>query len=254
VYPYLAPEDFPVLIRSRSARLAALALAAATPVVASYAAPAFADGNDADVTADVSATNVHVTSSKGLSRVTIVFCGGGTQVADKWGPQQKIGDIVVDGVVQAVFIHSGNNTTPQAQDLLTDLAGADEVNGESTGEIAFHEESVCDETTVIDTTTTTTTTRTTGDRDENGDGEKSDPVISIATDPAPGTNVLGVTIERPAPAVAVSGDTLAAPGGELPRTGAGNMPLEAALAMFLIAAGVSMQAFGRRNRSASFPG
>ncbi len=117
-----------MLIRSRSARLAALALAAATSLA--YAGPAFAGGSDADVTAVVTATNVHVTSSKGLSRVTVVFCGGDTLVADSWGGEQKIGDIVVNGVVQAVFIHSGNNTTTEAQDLLAELAGADEVKGE----------------------------------------------------------------------------------------------------------------------------
>jgi LPXTG-motif cell wall-anchored protein len=263
-----------VLIRSRSARLAALALAAAIPVVASYATPAFAAGNDADVTAVVTATNVHVTSSKGLSRVTVVFCGGDTLVADSWGGEQKVGDIVVNGVVQAVFIHSGNNTTTEAQELLADLAGADEVKGESTGEIAFHDESVCDVVTVIDdgddddtiiddtVIDDTVIDDTNGGRDDNGDGDNSDPVITIASDPAPGTSVLGVTIEKPAapapaPALAptaVDGSTLEV-GAELPRTGSDQVHFLSGLGFALLAAGVALKgATSKRIRSASSPG
>src|SRR5438105_778911 len=73
---YLAPEVMLVLIRSRSIRFAAVALAATIPMVASYAGSAFAAGDDADVHADVTASNVHVTSTKGLSRVTVVLCNG----------------------------------------------------------------------------------------------------------------------------------------------------------------------------------
>src|SRR5688500_4049240 len=78
---YLAPEDLFVLVRSRSARFAALALAVTTPLVASFAAPAFADGSDADVTATINADgDVEVTSSKGLSRTTVVLCNGSVVV------------------------------------------------------------------------------------------------------------------------------------------------------------------------------
>src|SRR5688572_10025696 len=113
---YLAPEDQLVLFRSRSTRFAALALAVTTPLIASYAAPAFADGSDADVTATVTDGNVHIESSKDLSRVTIVFCACDPLVIPSWPVGQMEADIEVEGVVQAVFIHSGNNTTPEAQE------------------------------------------------------------------------------------------------------------------------------------------
>ena len=72
-----------MIFRSRSAGFAGLALALAVPLVAAYAAPAFAAGDDAVVSAAITAGNVHVESTKGLSRVTVVLCDGTTVVADE---------------------------------------------------------------------------------------------------------------------------------------------------------------------------
>ncbi|HEU5449058.1 MAG TPA: hypothetical protein VFW57_08605, partial [Acidimicrobiia bacterium] len=126
-----------MLIRSRSARFAALALAVTTPLVASFATPAFADGSDADVTAEINDDgDVVVTSSKGLSRTTVVLCNGSIVVVPSWVGGPTSGVVDVDGVVRAVFVHSGNNTTDEAIARLEFLSpGAS--NGESTGEIAL---------------------------------------------------------------------------------------------------------------------
>jgi hypothetical protein len=254
-----------VLSRSRSARLAALALAAATPLA--YAGPAFATGADL-VTASISGNNVHVTSTKGLSKVTVVYCDGTTVVSDSWSNGQEAGDVAIDDVVQAVFVHSGSNTTPEAEALLALLAGAGAVDGKSTGAIALDQQTACDETTVIDDDDDDITViddddiddTDNGGRDDNGDGENSDPVISIASDPAPGTSVLGVTLEKPAdpaPALAptaVDGSTLVA-GAELPRTGSNLVQFLSGLGLALLAAGVALKgATSKRIRSASSPG
>ena len=277
-----------MLVRSRSARFAALALVAATPLVASYAAPAFADGSDAEVGVEFDDDgDVHVSSSKGLSRVTVVLCDGSVVVADSWGGAMT-GEVDVDGDVRAVFIHSGNNTTEEAQDRLDELApGA--VNGGSTGEIAFDES--CDEDPGDDgTDDDDDSDDDDSDDDDSGDDgsddgsdddgsddadddttvtptdisdpapKKDDPAPAVTTNPAPETTVLGVTIEKasnPAPAPATSpvvdSNTLSA-GGELPRTGA-SVQFLMTLALSLIAAGAALRAaFGRRIRSASSPG
>jgi LPXTG-motif cell wall-anchored protein len=253
-----------VLIRSRSARLAALALAAATPFA--FAGPAFATGADL-VTAVVIENNVHVTSTKGLSKVTVVYCDGTIVVSDSWSNGQETGDVAIDDVVQAVFVHSGSNTTLEAEALLALLAGPGAVDGKSTGAIALDQQAACDETTVIvviddddDDDTTVIDDTDTGNRDDNGDGENSDPVISIASDPAPVTSVLGVTLEKPAdpaPALAptaVDGSTLEA-AVELPRTGSDQVQFLSGLGLALLAAGVALKgATSKRIRSASSPG
>jgi hypothetical protein len=126
----------------------ALALALATPL-ALAASPVFAAGDDAVVDADVTPGNVHVSSTKGLSRVTVVLCDGSTVVANSWGGSTS-GDVAVDGIVRAVFIHSGNNTTDEAEALLEALAGPDALSGESTGAIAVDDADACDPDEIID--------------------------------------------------------------------------------------------------------
>lgn len=258
-----------MLIRSRSARFAALALAAATPLVASYAAPAFADGSDADVTASFGKPGfVTVSSSKGLSRVTIVTCDGDLVVADSWNGAQ-LGDVAVDGDVRAVFIHSGNNTTDEAQALLELLApGAS--NGSSTGEIAFDEscEDASDDDDSDDDDSDDDGSDDDGSDDDSDDTttvspidvSDPDPVTTTAgpsTNPTPSTDVLGVTVEKASsPAnTDVLGQTVPQPAAELPRTGAVHLQFLTTLALTLLAAGIALRAaFGRRIRSASSPG
>jgi len=205
--------------RSRRAR-AALALTLAGPLGAAFAAPAFAvpassAGDSAEVHAIVTDGNVHVTSTKGLSKVTVVLCGGGTVVADNWNRAES-GDVPVDGVVEAVFIHSGDNTTTDAEALLALLTG-DVVHGDSTGVTAVYDEHACDEPggdvvdnggggdngdgggEVIDNggdgdngdgggEVIDNGGDDNGNDDDNGDGTDTDPVLVIHSDPAPTTN------------------------------------------------------------------
>jgi hypothetical protein len=259
-----------VFIRSRSARFAALALAVATPLVASYAAPAFAAADDADVSASVNQDgDVEVHSMKGLSRVTVVLCNGDVVVSDSWGGATD-GVVDVDGIVRAVFVHSGNNTSTDAETLLESLApGA--VKGESTGAIAINDVDACDDPSDDgdddDTGGDNTGGDNTGGDNTGGDntggdntgGDNTnigDPALSISADPAL-TSVLGVTIEKAnTPAnTDVLGQTQAAPAAELPRTGAVHIQFLTALALSLLAAGLTLRAtFGRRIRSVSSPG
>ena len=82
------------------------------------------------------------------------------------------------------------------------------------------------------------------------------------TGPAKETTVLGVTIvsdPAPAPAVApsVHKNNIApeVASAELPRTGGGHFQFLMTLALSLLGAGIALRAaFGRRIRSASFPG
>ena len=244
-----------MLIRSRSIRFAALALVATTPLVASYAAPAFADGGDAEVsiTLPMEPGVVEVHSTKGLSRTTVVLCDGSLVVIPSWAGDPTDGEVEVSGPVRAVFIHSGNNTTNAAETLLESLApGA--VNGNSTGAVAY--DKAC-------------TTENPGGDDTLLPTDISDPAppknnpSPQTSNPAPSTVVLGVTIEKasnpaPAPAPATSpvvDNSTLSPGGELPRTGAGHVQLLMTLALSLIAAGAALRvAFGRRIRFASAPG
>jgi hypothetical protein len=255
-----------VTTRPRSARFAALALAVTTPLLASYAAPAFADGADADVSAIVTDGNVHVSSSKDLSRTTIVFCEGEPLVIPSWPEGQQEADIEVEGVVQAVFIHSGNNTTDEAQAILADLA-PEVLAGNSTGELAYPENAddvgkACEETEEPpgDTEEPPGDTEEPPGETEEPPGETEEPADDteepVTTTAAPAeTIVLGVTLEQPTnPAPAVGGSNLEVL-AELPRTGAGSMQFLVALALSLLAAGVILRAaFSRRIRSASSSG
>ena len=282
----LAPEESSFMVtHSRSVRFAGLTLAVTTPLLAATALPAFAAGGIADVGAVVTAGNVHVESTKGLSRVTVVLCNGSTVVVDGWSVDQKSGDVEVDGIVQAVFIHSGHNTTLDAQALLARLAGADAVKGESTGTIAFHAEAACDIPTGPGGGSDPggdNDGRDGGIRDENGDGTTTspatttdpapvsvtDPVLVIHSDPAPATTTDPVLVihSDPAPAtlrlpvgpgpaeipVSVLAGSLAA-GGELPRTGAGDMQSLMRLALCLVTGGVALRATSSRRSRSAFP-
>ena len=270
-----------MLIRSRSARFAAIALAVTTPVVASFATPAFADGSDADVTATINEDgDVAVTSSKGLSRTTVVLCDGSIVVIPSWSGDATSGVVDVDGVVRAVFVHSGNNTTPEAIAFLESLSpGAS--NGESTGELAYDEpcdedpdgDSDDDDDSGDDDDDSGDDDDDSGDDDDDSGDDDDDTTVTPTDTSGPGTtggpstnapssDVLGVTIEKasnpapaPAPATspAVDSNTLSA-GGELPRTGA-SVQFLVTLALTLLAAGVTLRAtFTRRIRSASSPG
>lgn len=251
-----------MLIRSRSARMAGLALLAA-PLTVLAASPVFAGGDDAVVSADPISTPgfVHVTSTKGLSRTTIVLCGGSTVVIPSWSGGPLSGDVPFTGTVRAVFQHSGNNTTLAAETLLTSLAGAGAVSGNSTGAIAYDAPNACN-------TGGSNTDDEGGNRGENGDGDEtpvtvtdpgpatsSDPAPSTTTDPAPNTVVESTTLvkaETPAeiPTV-VLGETLVA-GSELPRTGGNVQPLML-VALSLVGSGMAMRVGSRRIRSASSP-
>lgn len=275
--------------RPRSASLAALAVAVTAPLGVVLAAPAYGAGGDAVVDAVVTDGNVRVQSTKGLSRVTVVLCDGVTVVKDNWGGDQKTGDVKVDGVVQAVFIHSGNNTTPEAQRLLAALAGASAVKGNSTGAIGFHDDDACDEpeatttTTSSSTTTTTTvtvvipgssttttttigggsttttstptgdTTTTTGQPESATTTTASDDLVAgvtTSTEPLEKTIVLGETLTRPdEPAAAASP-------GAMARTGAGRVMFLVTLGLALVGIGVALVSAFRRRRplSASSPG
>jgi hypothetical protein len=277
-----------VLIRSRSARFAALALAL-TPLSLAVASPAFADNGNDDTTVWITEPMVPgvvgVHSSKDLSKVTVVLCGGDYIVADHWNGQD--GEVQVgDGVVQAVFIHAGNNTNPADEQLLLDLTDDPQaVDGSSTGAKAYYDKDACvpgDDGTNDDDTNDDDTNHDGSNHDgSNHDGTNNDddttvqltvitddhqPVKTTETsssDPAPKSEVLGVTLtdgNNPAPAAApaaspaVSGNNAVAPAAELPHTGAGNIQFLMALALSLLAAGVALRAaFGRRIRSASSP-
>lgn len=267
--------------RPRSAPLAALTLALTAPLSLALAPPAFAAGGSAVVGAVVTDGNVNVVSTKGLSRVTVVLCGGDTVVADSWSNDQKIGDVKVDGIVQAVFIHSGDNTTSAAQALLALLAGADAVKGNSTGAIALHDEDACEVTTTSSssTTTTTSTTVTTGSSTTTTTTGTDSTTTTTTTDGSTTTTtgttdsstttttaagggggtttttgvqtlVLGETLEKSdGPSAAVS------PGG-LARTGAGYVMFLVTLGLGLVGLGVALVSVFRRRPalSASSPG
>jgi len=224
--------------RTRRARAAALAVALAAPAVLGTAAPAFASaGGSAVVSAVVSDGNVHVQSTKGLSRVTVVLCDGHTVVADSWAGEQLSGDIAVDGIVEAVFIHSGDNTTDDAQALLALLAGADEVQGDSTGAVALYDADACKPEVVVPPGGNQNNDDQNQNQNNNNDDQNQnqnnndggtagpngtsdpvsdpsvDPTLIIHSDPAPpttttgdpapaanppaDTTVLGATLERP---------------------------------------------------------
>lgn len=113
------------------------------------------NGGSAIVGAVVIEGGVTVTSTKDLSRVTVVLCDG-TVLVNPDAPGNEY-FFEVDGTVRAVFVHSGNNTTAEAEALLELLGG--KVSGNSTGAIALNDEDACDE--VPPTTTTTTVPPTT---------------------------------------------------------------------------------------------
>jgi hypothetical protein len=64
--------------------MAGLALVATTPFTLAAATPAFAAGDDAVVDATVTTGNVHVQSTKGLSRTTVVLCEVSLVVVRLW--------------------------------------------------------------------------------------------------------------------------------------------------------------------------
>ena len=272
-----------MLSRSRSARVAGLALLLATPLTAAYATPAFSSSEIAVVGAVVTEGNVHVHSTKGLSRVTVVLCDGTTVVVPQWSTGQMSGDVAVGGVVRAVFVHSGNNTTDEAQELLALLAGADAVNGQSTGVVAIDDEDACDEPDGGDDDGDGDDgDGDDGDGDDGDDGDDDDgdqnnggqnnggqnngngganpntPVTN--SDPAP-AHVLPVNVEKSTESkdtqpgkTAVLSETFVAP-TELPRTGTGHVQTLLTLALSLIGAGSMLRAAAsRRVRSAPFPG
>ena len=254
-----------MLIRSRSARMAALALAATAPFA--LAAPAFADGDDAVVDATVSAGNVNVTSTKGLSRTTVVMCDGSLVVSDDWAQDQLSGDVPVVGTVRAVFQHSGANTTVAAEELLTLLAGADAVNGTRTGDIAYplsadgDPADPCAPVTIPDPTDETPdpTDETPDPTTEtpNPTTETPNPTTETNTTPAPNTTVESVNVERAQTPTEIPtlvlGETLTA-GGELPRTGGGDVQPLMLVALSLVGTGMALRLGSRRIRSASSPG
>ena len=272
-----------MLIRSRPARFAALALAITTPLVGAYALPAFAADDPAVVSAEVDLDEgvVTVTSDKGLSRVTIVLCDGTVIVSDDWAEDQLNGEVEVGGAVRAVFIHSGNNTTDAAEELLDSLApGA--VNGNSTGAIAIDQACTPPEGEEEENGGGNTGGGNTGGggnnggenntgEGNNGGGNNTGGDNAGVSSENPSTTVLGVRLEEPsspaaapaaptpaaapAPSTPVAGNNLEIAGGELPRTGAASVQLLVALALSLLGAGVALRAaFGRRIRPASSPG
>lgn len=197
------------------------------------------NGDTAVVLAAIIDGGVHVQSTKGLSRVTVVLCTGATVVFDSWDGEQLSADLQVEGTVEAVLIHSGDNTTAEAQALLTLLAGADAVKGNSTGAIGFNNPDACVPTTtttqppVVTTTTTAppvTTTTTEPPAVTTTTTAPSTTVTTVAppaTDtPAPSTDVLGTQVTQPA------GST-----GDLPFTGS-NSALLAILGGGLVLAGL----------------
>jgi hypothetical protein len=267
-----------VLIRSRSARFAALALAITTPLVATYGLPAFAADEPAVVSAEVDLDEgvVTVTSDKGLSRVTVVLCDGTVIVSDDWAEDQLTGEVEIGGAVRAVFIHSGNNTTDAAEDLLDSLApGA--VNGNSTGAIAIDQACTQPENEEEENGGGNNGGgnngggnngggNNTGEGNNGGDNNTGGGNAGVSSE-NPSTIVLGVRLEdpntpaapaptaAPAPATPVAGNNLEIAGGQLPRTGSVHVQFLMTLALSLIAAGVMLRAaFGRRIRPASSPG
>lgn len=233
--------------------------------------------------------NVRVQSTKGLSRVTVVLCDGITVVADSWAGDQKTGDVAVSGTVQAVFIHSGDNTTAAAQKLLASLAGGSAVKGNSTGAIAFHDDDACDEPEVTTTTTTsgsttttttgssttttttgssTTTTTTNGSTTSTTSSTSSTTSTSVPTGSSSTTTTTaagGGTTTTTEPQTLVLGETLTRPDnpaaaavspGAMARTGAGHVMFLVTLGLGLMGIGVALVSVFRRRRalSASSPG
>jgi hypothetical protein len=271
-----------VPFRSRSARFAALALAVTTPLVASSALPAYAAGESTTAVLTspaVSGTTFtwDYTFSAGeghaLSNLAMAFCSADilADVASAgpdyvivtsgdvpgghtgFGPGIKFAVTAPTGTITVTFksehtvaddavqiqSHSGDGQNPD-ETKSTDGPGCATDNGGGGGGG--------------------------GGGGAGGGGGGIDPTDNSDTDPqtnnpAPSTEVLGVTIENastPAPAPATSpvvdSNTLSA-GGGLPRTGAGQTQFLVTLALSLLAAGVALRAaFGRRIRSASSPG
>lgn len=129
------------------------------------AANATGGGKSAEVGATINADGtVTVESTKDLSRVTVVVCIDGELelgYLNEDAPGKEF-TFEVDGKVVAVFVHSGNNTTEDAEELLAELLGDDAVKGNSTGAVAY-EDLECEKEEVPPTTTTTqppTTTTT----------------------------------------------------------------------------------------------
>ena len=312
-----------MLIRSRSARFAALALAVTTPLVAANALPAFAAGESASATLTSPESGSDSTftwnysfggGEHALSNIAIRFCsadiladvesagpaatiyldgdtGGGH---DGFGPGIKFGVTEPIGTLTVTFknsheiydsgmeiqSHSGDG---QTGDAITTTKGpgpcpsdpTDDGDGDGDGD------GNNDDDVVIDNNTGGGNNgggnngggNNGGDNNtgvgNNGGENNTDGGNTNSSDPAkssvPSTDVLGVTVEEanasaPAPALspaaspALLGETLAA-GGELPRTGAANVSFLMTLALSLLAAGLTLRAaFGRRTRSAFFPG
>lgn len=168
-------------------------------------------GGDAVVAATVVDGGVDISSTKGLSRVTVVLCDGTVLVFDSWDEDQLTAELRFEGVIEAVFIHSGNNTSADAEELLAELGGDDAVKGNSTGAIALHDEDACTPTTTtteppVTTTTTeppvvtTTTTQPTV--------VVTPPATDTPAPPAPDAPV--VNTPDPAPAAPVAGTPVAA--------------------------------------------
>lgn len=194
-------------------------------------------GGSAVVGATVGETSVTVTSTKGLSRVTIVTCDE-VLVFDSWEGEQLNAIIPVEGTVEAVFIHSGDNTTSDAQDLLADLAGDDAVKGNSTGAVAYYNADAC-QPEVPTTTTTTAPPTTTTTEPPVVTTTTAPPVVVPTTQPpvvAPPVEVLPVTVVAP----------VAAPTGELPHTGFGASML-ALIGGLAALVGLALLAATRRN-------
>jgi len=208
-----------------------IALIGAAPTANALEVPnllyvANSNGGSAVVNAVVHANgDIDLTSTKGLSRVTVVLCTGVTVVFDNWNGEQLAATVHVDGAVRAVFIHSGDNTTAEAQALLALLAGADAVKGDSTGAIAFNSDEACQPTTTTTQPPTTTTTQppvvTTTTTAPPVTTTTQPPVttttlpgttVTTTAPPAPGTDVQGTNVEKPV--------VNPQPVGQLPHTGA----------------------------------
>lgn len=102
--------------------------------------PPVNQGGTAVVDAEVDGTVVVATSTKDISHVTIAVCVEGSiefiKHDDLDGKEFEVD--VEAGVVVAVFVKSGQNTTTVAEELLVALGGV--LNGQSTGDIAYYDE------------------------------------------------------------------------------------------------------------------
>ena len=185
-------------------------------MVTAVPAAGTSNGGSALVDAPVNVCGeVKVTSTKDLSRVTIVtLVDGQVKVIVNPDAPGKTWTTEVEGTVLAVFVHSGNNTTLAAEALLALLAGPDAVKGNSTGAIAWYHltpgdvvnEDECDEVPPTTTTTQPPTTTTT------------QPPTTTTTVPPTTTTTVPPTTTTTEPQTPVTTVTTAPPATDTPDT------------------------------------